>query len=95
MSAASNAQKLNVPAGPSGPCGLTSLEDCTKLPDFPYPSIASLRWALNKHRCQFAAAGALVVIRGRIFIDVPRFESAVVEIGRAVAMRALIQKEGV
>jgi hypothetical protein len=52
-----------------------------------FRSVPSVQWALRQYRTELAQAGALVIVRGRILLDVPRFESAIVEIGRGLARR--------
>jgi hypothetical protein len=52
-----------------------------------YTTVPAVQWALRQHRAELAQAGALVVVRGRILLDVPRFEAAMVEIGRGLARR--------
>lgn len=50
-----------------------------------FPSLESLRWFIRINRSALVAAGALLSIRGRVMLDVPRFERVVLDVGRAAA----------
>jgi hypothetical protein len=80
----------SIPVGHSGTAGsLAPLEAYAARPGALFPSVPSLRWAIRENRERFAKAGALVILRGRIFLDVERFEREAVEIGRSVATRGI------
>jgi hypothetical protein len=50
-----------------------------------FSSDTGLRWHLRKHRDAYVAAGALLEIGGRLFVDPPKFEAVLREVGQRVA----------
>ena len=54
-----------------------------------FPSEASLGWFIRSHRSRLEAAGALVVLNRRVFLDVPVFEREVFRIGRDAVAEAV------
>ena len=50
-----------------------------------FPSEASLKWYIRRHRQDLIAAGALLIINRRSLIDPPRFDAVVIQsaLGRA------------
>jgi hypothetical protein len=50
-----------------------------------YPSADSLKWFTRQHRDELAAAGALIIITGRLLFHPSRFSQAAVAIGRNAA----------
>lgn len=50
-----------------------------------YPTKSSLDWFVRRHRDALAAAGAVIIIAGRMRYHPERFKKAAVEIGRKAA----------
>jgi hypothetical protein len=47
-----------------------------------YATDAQLRWAVEQHRDEFVAAGALALIRGRVFVVEPKFSDLLLTIAQ-------------
>lgn len=50
-----------------------------------YPTEDSVRWFVRRHRDALAAAGAVIIITGRMRYHPARFKQAAVEIGQRAA----------
>lgn len=50
-----------------------------------YPTEDSVRWFVRRHRDALAAAGAVIIITGRMRYHPERFKQAAVEIGQKAA----------
>ena len=64
---------------------LVSLWDWRASNQHLFPSDPSLRWHLRHHRAPYIDAGALLEIGGRFFVDAPKFESVLREVGSRIA----------
>jgi len=54
-----------------------------------FPSDTALRWQIRQHREELMARGALVVLRGRLFIHDSQFDKLIQEIGaRPISKRS-------
>ena len=51
-----------------------------------FPSEHAARWFLRKHQKSLAESGAILMLRGRIFVDLTKFNLAFMEIGRQQAI---------
>lgn len=47
-----------------------------------FPSLDSARWAIRRHRAELAAAGALVKIADRLYLDPQRADQVFIDAGR-------------
>jgi len=47
-----------------------------------YATDAQLRWAVDQHRDEFVAGGALALIRGRVFVVEPTFSDLLLAIAQ-------------
>lgn len=59
-----------------------------------FPSDASLRWHLRKHRDAYIVVGALMEIAGRLYCDPPKFEQVLREVGGRLAAERSAAAEG-
>lgn len=70
---------------------LPSLDEYVELPDLlgsvkqAFPTEDSVRWFVRRNRDALAAAGALIIITGRMRYHPGRFKQAAVEIGQKAA----------
>ena len=56
-----------------------------------FPSDTALRWQIRQHRPELTERGAIVVLRGRLFIHENRFDQIIQEIGsRPMGARARV-----
>lgn len=61
--------------------GLVRLEQYQVERSHVFPGVESLRWYLRQHRSGLEGSGALLYIAGRLWIDVTKFDSYVLEAG--------------
>lgn len=47
-----------------------------------FPSPTSLQWFIRRHRARLVETGALLHVAGRLLIHAPKFDQAVMDLGR-------------
>jgi hypothetical protein len=68
-------------ATPTPLAGLARLEQYQAGRSHVFPGIESLRWYLRQHRTGLEGAAALLYIAGRLWIDVDKFDTYVLDAG--------------
>lgn len=48
-----------------------------------FPGLESIRWYVRQHRDDLNHCGALLTIAGRLWVNTPKFDQCVLDLGRA------------
>jgi hypothetical protein len=68
---------------PSPLADLLRLDDYQRHTAHIFPGLESVRWYVRQHRNHLNRSGALLSIAGRLWVNRPKFDNCVLEIGSA------------